>query len=711
MAILLKQELTKLFKSKLFVGVLLLKVILAFTTASHYLSGGFAPFVSYFVESGFKNPYQYFLDLGQYRVFPYASMMLYVLALPRLLAAPFLSADPLTVTVIHLALMRLPLLFADFGILLVLRHWLRLHEKEVLWYYWCSPILIYITYYHGQLDVIPTALFILAIGLLFRKYLLPAYVVFGLALACKGNVLTVFPFVAVYLYRKYRHWQEPLRFVAAACLTYTLVNLPFLGSPGFNQLVLRAAEQRLVFQAQLPLGSEGLALFLAPTFIILAFLKFLTYPKVNRELFLMYLSMVFMGLIALIPPRPGWYYWSVPLVAYFFINYRQAPRAGFWLLNGFYLSYFLTYRHSDLWESLSLVWPAAGVWPAPWPWLAAQGINPEFVSNLAFTCLEATLVVCALWIYQRAIQTSLEYRLQDRPTLVGIGGDSGSGKSVLADLLVDLFGSSHTQVLNGDDLHKWERNNQQWDVFTHLDPRSNRLHTDYQHAVALQHGQSIMRVHYDHQTGRFSDPTLMNSSQFLIFAGLHPFVIPKLRNLYDLKIFLEPEKNLQLSWKLIRDQQERGHDPQAVLASVAKRSGDSRQYIAPQKNYADLIIRFETEPVLAAPIQSLTGMRLRLAVRATHDIDWDPLLDAIANESAVVAQPLAEDSIDHSHWLLQGDISRSEIDKVLWRCIPNYHDLLTDLPSWKANSSGLLQLLVLYALSEKLKQGRVVPAH
>ena len=134
----------EILRNRVFWFGLFLKTALSFLFAGKFLKEAFIPFVTYFFKSGFSNPYEFFYSSGASDAFPYPPFMLYFLGF----LGGFAS---------HLSpfLIRIPLLLADIGILLVLSRLLNGETTKLLKYYWLSPALIYITYIHGQLDVVP----------------------------------------------------------------------------------------------------------------------------------------------------------------------------------------------------------------------------------------------------------------------------------------------------------------------------------------------------------------------------------------------------------------------------------------------------------------------------------------------------------------------------------------------------------------------------
>ena len=100
-----------------------------------------------------------------------------------------------------------------------------------------------------------------------------------------------------------------------------------------------------------------------------------------------------------------------------------------------------------------------------------------------------------------------------------ICGDSGSGKSTLADMLKQCFSNSFT--LECDRYHKWERNDENWNKLTHLNPDANYITKMNNDIFDLKIGKSIYHVNYDHSEGKFTEKEKIDKSDNIIVCGLH----------------------------------------------------------------------------------------------------------------------------------------------------------------------------------------------
>lgn len=178
------------------------------------------------------------------------------------------------------------------------------------------------------------------------------------------------------------------------------------------------------------------------------------------------------------------------------------------------------------------------------------------------------------------------------PFTIGIAGDSGSGKSTLLSVFKKMMDDDDLLILEGDGEHKWERGSTQWQTYSHLDADANKLYFQANNLQLLKNGSSIKRRDYDHTTGLFTNEILYNPKKFVVLCGLHSFLLPQNRKNLDLMIFMDIDSNLRKYWKIKRDVTERGHDIPQVIKSISDREKDGIKYIEPQKEYADIRIRY-----------------------------------------------------------------------------------------------------------------------
>jgi uridine kinase len=200
-----------------------------------------------------------------------------------------------------------------------------------------------------------------------------------------------------------------------------------------------------------------------------------------------------------------------------------------------------------------------------------------------------------------------------------ICGDSGSGKSTLSILLKSIFSNSF--MLECDRYHKWERTNKNWEDTTHLNPQANYITKMNEDVFNLKIGKDVYQVDYDHSTGKFTEKQLINPSDNLIVCGLHS-LYGNNDSVYDLKIYMDTDEDLKKKWKINRDVKERGYSVEKVLDNIKKREKDFNEFILPQKDNADLVIRFFTvEKIDFNNLEYQNKLSLELIINNAFDIN------------------------------------------------------------------------------------------
>lgn len=218
------------------------------------------------------------------------------------------------------------------------------------------------------------------------------------------------------------------------------------------------------------------------------------------------------------------------------------------------------------------------------------------------------------------------------PIFVGIGGDSGSGKSTLASAFYALLGGERITTVCLDDYHSLDRRERALVGLTPLNPRANNFALMEEQLWALKRGEAIAKPVYDHADGTFKAPERVTPNEVVIIQGLHPFLLPGIREAFDLKVWLDPETQLRIKWKLQRDVAKRGYDESEVRAEIEARRADAEAHIQPQRAQADLVVRFSSPSKDLSP-----GATDHLNVRLTqrHSMPQLEFEHALDNGSTV----------------------------------------------------------------------------
>ena len=179
-----------------------------------------------------------------------------------------------------------------------------------------------------------------------------------------------------------------------------------------------------------------------------------------------------------------------------------------------------------------------------------------------------------------------------RPVILGIVGDSATGKTTISGALVDILGDEQVTHVATDDYHKYDREERKERDITPLHPECNHMDIIGQHLTLLREGEPILKPVYQHSDGTFGPPEYITPRPFAVVEGLLGYHTEDLRETYDVRVFLAPPEDLRRKWKIKRDTSSRGYTEEDVHKDLDKREPDSAEFIRPQERYADLVIRF-----------------------------------------------------------------------------------------------------------------------
>jgi phosphoribulokinase len=221
-----------------------------------------------------------------------------------------------------------------------------------------------------------------------------------------------------------------------------------------------------------------------------------------------------------------------------------------------------------------------------------------------------------------------------RPVLLGLAGDSASGKSTLSLGIEYVLGAERVARLCTDDYHRWDRTERAELEITPLVPEANRMDLMGEQLRALSEGQAVDKPVYDHHTGTFGPPVRFEPPEILIVEGLLPLQSREVREALQVAVYLDPDEELRRRWKLERDVFERGYSPKDVVAEINRREADAQTWVRPQRDLADIVVRFHRLEAAAedAPLS------VRLVIRPT--LPYPGLRELVGRLSAGGVEPI-----------------------------------------------------------------------
>lgn len=181
-----------------------------------------------------------------------------------------------------------------------------------------------------------------------------------------------------------------------------------------------------------------------------------------------------------------------------------------------------------------------------------------------------------------------------KPVVIGVAGGSGSGKTSVAKAIYEHFQGHSILMLEQDYYYKDQ---------SHL-PFEERLKTNYDHPLAFDNDLLIEHLHkllnyepiekpvYDYTLHtRANEVIYVEPKDVIILEGILVLEDERLRNLMDIKVYVDTDADIRIIRRLLRDINERGRTLESVIEQYVNVVRPMHnQFIEPTKRYADIII-------------------------------------------------------------------------------------------------------------------------
>ena len=672
-------------QNQIFLVLLLIKFFFIIFLVPSIQEKWFIDFINNLINNPTIDPWSnYLLNSGNTMGFPYGPIMI-------LIFLPFsvffwLIGTPFELQDYTLGIgFRFTLLFFDLIGYLVLSKLLFNKKKEIIFFYWLSPLIFYVTYFYGQLDIIPTTILLIAyLYIYLNKFQLSGYL-FGLAIATKLSVALIIPFPIIYLWQNKRLYTGLKKFINSLIITTSLLVFTPIISSGYREMVLATPTKRSLLWLKIPLD-ESLKIFILPlTFLIIIYSMW----RIKRSNFTLLISisgLAFLISTLMMPPTPGWYLWALP----FLIIYQiKTDINGKLLISIFTLFPILIIFPSDVFSEISFL-----NFPLKYNTSLINNLN----QNLIYTFFIGFGIIIALRLYRETIQNNDFYKLNKKSLTIGITGGPSSGKSIISRAIIDILGKHSTLLVNEKDYYKWEKKFDNSSLRNFLNIKSIdllKLNTD----LNLILNKNVINRKIINDSIFKNNKSKYFDNDFIISTGYHLFLPETLNQMFDIKVFLNPEKDLNENWLKIKS----NHNSNNEKLNNYEQIKNYKDLYSQQQIFSDLVFGFSYINKDTLSYKSVQKLPLKMDVYLRDGIYAENLAKALISICGVKLNLSISNTNFSAKISIEGDIWSEDIKLAASRLVPNINEIIDSNPKWHSDTIGLMQLIILMQINYVLK--------
>ncbi len=177
--------------------------------------------------------------------------------------------------------------------------------------------------------------------------------------------------------------------------------------------------------------------------------------------------------------------------------------------------------------------------------------------------------------------------------IIGVAGGTGSGKTTLTSQIAERLGDEVT-VITHDNYYRahHEMTYEERTLLNYDHPDAYETDLLVEHLAALRRGEPIHIPVYDFAIyDRTDESIVVNPSRVIIVEGIVIFAHPELRELMDVKVYVDADADVRILRRILRDVRERGRSLESVINQYLTTVKPMHEaFVEPTKKYADIII-------------------------------------------------------------------------------------------------------------------------
>lgn len=672
--------LLELLKDRIFIFGFALKLVLIFLLIPEVQEKWFLPFMVQTFENPSINPWSFNLESGGSSLaFPYGPIMF--LAHFPLTFFGWLTDSLVNINYFSGLGLRVGLLMSDILILVLLLQRFEDRWRGLVIHYWLSPLVIFITYWHGQTDIVPVAILVLCIALLKDGKILQSSLAFAASVTAKHSMIIVLPFIIMYLWFRYKNPTIVYKFFASVVMALVTIEGFYLFDAEFQQMVIYNKEVEKIYWLSIPMG-DALKVYIIPLVYFLLLYFTWRLRQMDFYLLLAILGVAFSIVILLTPPTPGWVLWITPMLAIHLSSGSFRSSVLSILFSLIFIVYHFLYSTGS-----SLIFSEIVVLPTYLNHFFAQ----PHIQSLLNTAVIVFFILIILQMFRDSVQGSGYYCLGKKSLVVGVSGNLNSGKTTFVNALSRLFGNGHVLKISEDSYYNWHTHSPMWKKLTSLDPRSSHLHKMTYDVQNVLDGKSFPGYVYNQKSKEFIYKENQNARQVVLIDSVFSLYSEQLVEMEDLSIFLEIDHNFATEKKYSGQKKDQ----------TDREKSDFLKYIQPQKVNSDMVFTLlPTNPEI--DITEFSDSRINLNILIKNGLYHQKLLKVLTGICGLQVN-IKQDNLNVVEIDVQGDVDIEDIKLASKIITPGMHEFIDD-SGFFGGKLGLMQLITLAEVDYSLKR-------